>query len=218
MLKRGPEACPVQRVPAAEIEAAVIDQLRGVFRQPDVIVGTWHAARVEQDNVTEEQAREALVRLHPLWDELFPAEQARIVQLLIERVEVRTEGVEGPASAERTLRAGAGSGGRQEGSSMNIQATLSADGETITIHIPMTFKKRGGWKAVVTPHGAPWAPRPRVDNALVKALARAFRWRKMLGEGMQETLEELARAKGLRATYVSRRRSWSDLAGGYAAG
>ena len=40
--------------------------------------------------------------------------------------------------------------------------------------------------------GAPWAPRPRVDNAMVKALARAFRWRKMLDEGVCATIEELA--------------------------
>ena len=54
------------------------------------------------------------------------------------------------------------------------------------------------------PDGASWAPRPRVDNAMVKALARAFRWRKMLDEGVHATLEDLARAKGVDATYVSR--------------
>jgi hypothetical protein len=94
VLKRGPDGCPVGRVPAAEIEAAVVDQLRGVFRQPEIVVGTWRAARAEQDDVTEDAAREALLQLDPLWDELFPAEQARIVQLLVERVEVRTNGVE----------------------------------------------------------------------------------------------------------------------------
>jgi site-specific DNA recombinase len=94
VLKRGPEACPVGRVPAAEIEAAVIDQLRGIFRQPQVIVGTWRAARAEQDDITEDEAHEALLQLDPLWDELFPAEQARIVQLLVERVDVRMSGVE----------------------------------------------------------------------------------------------------------------------------
>ena len=46
--------------------------------------------------------------------------------------------------------------------------------------------------------------RPRVDNAMVKALARAFRWRKMLETGVHGTLEELARAKGVAPTYVSR--------------
>jgi DNA invertase Pin-like site-specific DNA recombinase len=94
VLKRGPEACPVGRVPAGAIEAAVIDQLRAVFRQPEIIVGTWRAARAEGDDVTEAEVREALLQLDPLWDELFPAEQARIVGLLVERVDVRTHGVE----------------------------------------------------------------------------------------------------------------------------
>jgi ABC-type nitrate/sulfonate/bicarbonate transport system substrate-binding protein len=84
------------------------------------------------------------------------------------------------------------------------QATVSADGETITVHIPLTFRKRGGRKRVVTPDGAEWAPRPRVDNAMVKALARAFRWRKMLDDGVYATIEDLAKAKGINATYVSR--------------
>jgi hypothetical protein len=84
------------------------------------------------------------------------------------------------------------------------RATIGADGETITVHVPMTFKKRGGRKRVVTPDGAEWAPRPRFDNAMIKALARAFRWRKQLDEGMYGTLEDLARAKGVNATYVSR--------------
>jgi hypothetical protein len=84
------------------------------------------------------------------------------------------------------------------------RATVSADGETITVHIPLTFRKRGGRKGVVTPDGAAWAPRPRVDNAMVKALARAFRWRKMLDDGVHATLEDLARAKGVAASYVSR--------------
>ena len=109
MLKRGPDACPVGRVPAAEIEAAVIDELRGIFRQPKIIVGTWRAARAEQDDITEDEAREALIQMDPLWDELFPAEQARIVQLLVERIGVRTHGVDvrlrpsGLAGLEREL-------------------------------------------------------------------------------------------------------------------
>ena len=111
VLKRGPEACPVGRVPAAEIEAAVIDQLRGMFRQPEIIVGTWRAARAEQDDITEEEAREALLQLDPLWDELFPAEQARIVQLLVERVDVAHRRREPAPARRRARRAGARGGG-----------------------------------------------------------------------------------------------------------
>jgi hypothetical protein len=94
VLKRGPDACPVGRVPAAEIEAAVIGQLRGIFRQPEIIVGTWCAARAKQDDITEDEVREALAEFDPQWDELFPAEQSPIVQLLVERVHVRMNGVE----------------------------------------------------------------------------------------------------------------------------
>jgi hypothetical protein len=67
----------------------------------------------------------------------------------------------------------------------------------------MTFRKPGGRKLVVTPDGAAWVPRPRVDKAMVKALARAFRWRKMFNEGAYGTIEELAKSKGIAKTYVS---------------
>ena len=93
VLKHGAASCPVGRVPAGEIEAAVIDQLRAVFRQPEIVAGTWKAARVQDGEITEVDAREALIQLDPLWDELFPAEQARIVALLVERVEIGIEGL-----------------------------------------------------------------------------------------------------------------------------
>jgi hypothetical protein len=55
------------------------------------------------------------------------------------------------------------------------------------------FRKRGGRTLVVTPEGASWAPRPRVDNTMVKALARAFRWQRMLERGLRGTIDELTR-------------------------
>ena len=80
-------------MPAEEIEAAVIDQLRAVFRQPEIVAGTWKAARAESDDITEADARAALQQLDPLWGELFPAEQARIVALLVESVDICTDGL-----------------------------------------------------------------------------------------------------------------------------
>jgi DNA invertase Pin-like site-specific DNA recombinase len=94
VLKRDAEACTVRRVPAAEIESAVIDQLRGLLRAPEIVVRTWRAARQSTTNISEAEVREALNRLDPLWDELFPAEQARIVQLLVERVDVSPDGAD----------------------------------------------------------------------------------------------------------------------------
>jgi len=88
----------VRRVSAAQIEGAVISQVRALLRQPEVVVGTWLAARRDAPNLTERETHDALHRLDPLWGELFPAEQARIVRALVERVVV------GPAGADIRLR------------------------------------------------------------------------------------------------------------------
>ena len=109
----GPE---VARVPAGEIENAVITQVRALVRQPEVIVGTWQAARAASPDVTEHDVRAALDQLDPLWDELFPVEQARIIHLLVDRVEIGASGatvrlrLEGLANLVRDL----GSRDRQE--------------------------------------------------------------------------------------------------------
>ena len=93
VLKRGPGTCPVGRIPAAEIEMAVIEQLRGFLRAPELIVRTWMTATQHDERLTEAEVRDAFERLDPMWDELFPAEQARIVQLLVERVDVKVDGI-----------------------------------------------------------------------------------------------------------------------------
>jgi DNA invertase Pin-like site-specific DNA recombinase len=94
VLKRDANACTVKRVPAAEIESAVVEQVRGVLRSPEIIVRTFRRARETIDGLTEGDVRTALQRLDPLWDELFPAEQARVIQLLVERVDVAPDGAD----------------------------------------------------------------------------------------------------------------------------
>ena len=94
ILKEGRGACPVGRVSAAEVEASVVDQLRIVLRSPEIVVATWRAARQTIPGLPESEVRDALEQFDPLWDELFPAEQARIVQLLVERVDVEVDGLQ----------------------------------------------------------------------------------------------------------------------------
>jgi DNA invertase Pin-like site-specific DNA recombinase len=93
ILKHGAGSCPIARVPANEIEATVIEQLRAVFRQPELVAGTAKAARQHDPAISDAEVREALMRLDPLWEELFPAEQARIVQLLVERIDITASGL-----------------------------------------------------------------------------------------------------------------------------
>ena len=93
VIKRGAEGCPVSRVPAGEIENAVVNQLRGMLRAPEVIIATWLSARPELGDLSEDGVREVLAGLDPLWDELFPAEQTRVIQLLVERIDVGLAGL-----------------------------------------------------------------------------------------------------------------------------
>jgi hypothetical protein len=83
---------------------------------------------------------------------------------------------------------------------------LSRDGRTMTVHIPITLRHQGGRKQVVTPAGAtPWIlPPSRVDNAIVKAIVRAHRWREMLESGRYATVRDLAKAESINESYLGR--------------
>lgn len=74
--------------------------------------------------------------------------------------------------------------------------------EIVTLHIPFRVVKRGGRKEMQMPDGAT-QPR-RTDNTLVKALARAFRWKSMLESGEFATIAELAEREGIAPSYMTR--------------
>lgn len=77
--------------------------------------------------------------------------------------------------------------------------------ETITIHVPMTFRQRGGRKLIVAPDGRTLqaaSRRPNIDNVLLKALVRAFRWQKLLDKGTYGTIKEIAAREKIDASYV----------------
>lgn len=82
------------------------------------------------------------------------------------------------------------------------------DGErSVTVRVPISIRRRGGRKLILAPSGAnvPTAPVCRhVDNAMVKAVARAFRWRKMLEGGEYGTVREIATAEKINESYVGR--------------
>jgi site-specific DNA recombinase len=89
---------PIRRIPATEIEAAVVHQVKLLVQSPEIVVATWRAARNTIKGLTESQVREHLHNFSEVWSELFPAEQARIVQLLVAHVDIS------PAGADVTLR------------------------------------------------------------------------------------------------------------------
>jgi site-specific DNA recombinase len=94
VLKQGSAECPVARVPAAEIEKLVVEQVRLLLLSPEIIVQTWRSARKSVKRMTESEVRDALRAFDPLWNQLFPAEQSRIIQLIVERVDVLIDRVD----------------------------------------------------------------------------------------------------------------------------
>ena len=78
--------------------------------------------------------------------------------------------------------------------------------KTVSVEVPMTFKLRGGRKVIVLPDGTQGGPLPKaaIDNTLVKAIARAFRWQAMLENGTYGCIEDIARAERINGSFVSR--------------
>ncbi len=74
---------------------------------------------------------------------------------------------------------------------------------TLVVHVPMNFVVRGGRKMIVS-EAIAVVPQPRIDNALLKALARAFRWRRMIESGEYASITELARAEHINQSYACR--------------
>jgi hypothetical protein len=85
-----------------------------------------------------------------------------------------------------------------------IQTRL--DGTTLVVRIPMRFQRRGGRKRIVTPDGGAIVPtsKPQPDGTLVKALARAWRWQRMLDDGAYATVSEIGDIENISKSYISR--------------
>jgi len=84
---------------------------------------------------------------------------------------------------------------------------LSNDGRTVTVRVPISIRRRGGRKLVLAPNGMAVMAVPvgrHIDNAMVKAIARAFRWREMLENGVYATIAEIAAAESINESYVGR--------------
>ncbi len=96
-IKNGAESCPVRSISASEIENVVLGQVRRLLQAPEVAARTVAACHELSNGdaaAREREVIEALGRLDEVWEELFPAEQTRIVRLLVERIDVAPDGID----------------------------------------------------------------------------------------------------------------------------
>jgi hypothetical protein len=88
-------------VPAADVEGAVLDHVQRLLAAPELVARTWAATKRDgEDEITEREVTIMLTQFATVWNELFPVEQARIVQLLVERVDVQKDTIEVRIRAE----------------------------------------------------------------------------------------------------------------------
>ena len=185
---------------------------------------------------TEDAVREALQKLDPLWDELFPAEKERIVKLLVEEVVVSQDSllIRLRLHGLNSLVAELAGDGTAEGAAGRVvpgadgQLVLRSDSAspcvgfaeqgghlrevaTVDVRVPMEFKTRSGRKEIISvrsPSGLPPGAATTADvgprSSLVVALARAYRWQRMIDSGEVPGVEAIAAQYGVDRAYVSR--------------
>lgn len=83
---------------------------------------------------------------------------------------------------------------------------LSRDGRTIKVFVPIAFQRRGGRKLIIVPDGADhWGlPQAKQDNTLIKAIARAWRWRRMIESEKVPSARQLTEKEKISSSYLAR--------------
>lgn len=152
---------------------------------------------------SEDEIRKALGNIEPLWDVLFPAEQERLVRLLVEEVIVN------PDALTVKLRTCGLRGLVAELQDGQIPKN-SSDGQTLDIHVPIQFKVRGGRKDIILPENA--KDQLPTNKPLVLAIARAYKWQAIIDSEKISGIKELSRQHGMDHAYVSRTMKLATLA------
>jgi DNA invertase Pin-like site-specific DNA recombinase len=97
----GYDSCAVTSVPAADVEGAVLEHVQRLLAAPELVARTWATAQRDgEDEISEREVTVLLAEFATVWNELFPAEQARVVQLMVERVDVHGNALEVRVRAE----------------------------------------------------------------------------------------------------------------------
>ena len=99
-LRGGCPSCPIKRIAAREIEALVVSQLQTIFASPEMIMRVWKDAARQDRSINDHAVRDALSDLVPIWNELFPKEQERLIALMLETVVIHPDAVDIRVRAE----------------------------------------------------------------------------------------------------------------------
>ena len=184
----------------------------------NVRFGNWNPQRSPGAPLELGRVTDALQCIDPVWDVLYPEEQRRVLELLVERIKVLQDHVEvrlhcngiEQIVAELRPAARAEVSTAAQGSQDLLQKypgmTVFREDNAVVVRIPVNFRRRNGRQMVLTCGGEerPAQPDRQVNSALVSAVAKAYRWQEQLESGQYASLEELAAANGVDRSYAGR--------------
>lgn len=198
-VKKSYDDCPLKTVSAGLLEDIVLDQVKRVIARPE-----WAARIMRQtrsESLSEQKILKTLRSFDTVWNELFPIEQCRILNLLVQRIIVHPEKIQiifhplGMASLLQEMLP-----------DIKIENRQPTTDEPVTVELPMQFRVRGGRKFITAPDGkdivSSKAPRP--DAAMIKALIRGFEFTEMMDADHTLNTRIIGKRENLDMTYVAK--------------
>ena len=209
--KKQCNSCDVGYVSAGEIELVIFNELKRLLRSPEIISQTYKEVNNLSAGFTQNDVTESFKNISILWDELFPAEQLRIIQLLISDIVVqpydilitfKASGMMSVVSELKSLPTQKGDPSRTHIEEIKGRKVINNEDGTITIVVPAMFKRRGCRKYIVEPENAKANILP--ESRLVTALAKAYKWKCDLESGKVSSLNEISAKERISTAHVTR--------------
>ncbi len=207
-VKNNYAANPIKSVSGEVLESAIIAQLRRLLSQPAWAVKVMETMKDTDDDITEQQVFRALEDFDTLWNELIPAEQQRLIQLLVQRVVVHKDRLQitlhstGMTSLLHEIIPGMPAGAK-----IDVNAP-------VIFEIPIQFKIRGGRRYIMTPDGQDLTPSraQKLESNMIKAIASGHGFQDMLDRDPDLTIMKLAERKKLDHGYIAKTIRMTQLA------
>jgi site-specific DNA recombinase len=185
------------RIPAYDLEAVVIAELRSLLEDPGALLDLLSS--VAPDLAEQQELLQAAADLTGRWPTLPPGQIGTFVRATVARVVVRSDQIDialSPARLRALLHTG--------GATALASETDAPEDTAITRSVRARLERRGGETKLIVPARAADARPPTPNPTLIKALVRAQRWFERLQSGQASCMRAIARAEGLTDRYVAR--------------
>lgn len=225
-LKTSSNSCTIRQVSAPEIESVVLSKLHQVFQKPELLVNVWRNTNNGVSSITENTIRESISNINTFWPELWSGEQQRLLRMMLEKVVVQHGEIEMRVMVDNLHLLLADLTKPQtntEASCTNLSDSIEENGfseqtiplrltarnveihsNILSIRIPIQKLNIGkqGKQLLILPAESDSPLKYATDKTMVKALAQAYYWQKLIDSG-KSSAKVISRKYNLHASRVS---------------